>query len=256
MRRLVVTAIAAGMLLAGDALAQPACKLTPIGTATVAAVRDGRTLSLTDGRTLRLAGLEVTDKSRAVLQQLAAGKTLRLEKLSAERDRYGRVVAFAFAGGSRESLQQALLAAGAARVGPRVGDQGCAGVLLEAEGTARAGRRGLWTDPRNLPIWAGKIARLRAEAGQFTLVEGKVLSVNPSGGTIYLNFGRRWTRDFSVIILRRLRPKFVAAGIDPLQLRGRHLRVRGFIEMRRGPVITAEVPEQIEFANEALRSDQ
>lgn len=255
MIRLVVSAVTACALLSGNALAQPACKLTPIGTATVAAVRDGRTLSLADGRTLRLAGLEITEASRAVLQRLTTGKTLQLEKLGADRDRYGRLVAFAYAGDSPVSLQQAMLAAGAARVGPRVGDPGCARLLLEAEGTARAGRRGSWADPRFLPIRAGNLARLRAQAGQFALVEGKVLSVHPSGGTIYLNFGRRWTRDFSVIILRRLRPMFVAAGIEPRQLEGRTVRVRGFIEMRRGPVIEIEAPEQIEFANEALRSN-
>jgi hypothetical protein len=93
---------------------------------------------------------------------------------------------------------------------------------------------------------------LRAEKGKFVLVEGKVLSVHATSGTIYLNFGRRWTRDFSVIILRRRRPNFVAAGIDPMQLRGRTLRVRGVIEMRRGPVIEAEAPEQIELANGGL----
>ena len=253
MIRLIVSAMAVCALVSGHAFAQTACKLTPIGSATVAAVRDGRTLLLADGRTLRLAGIEVTEASRAALQRLAAGKTLRLEKLGPGLDRYGRLVAFAFAGASQESLQQALLAAGEARVAPYVGDRGCASLLLEAEAAARAGRRGLWADPRFSPIMADNLARLRAETGHFALVEGKVLSVHPSGGTIYLNFGRRWTRDFSVIILRRLRPRFAAAGIDPLQLEGRTVRVRGIIEMRRGPVIEAEAPEQIEFAHGASR---
>jgi hypothetical protein len=55
----------------------------------------------------------------------------------------------------------------------------------------------------------------------------KVLSVHQSGATFYLNFGRRWTKDFSVIILRRNRRKFAAAGIVPRQLQGRRIRVRG-----------------------------
>ncbi len=241
-------------LFAGPAFAQSACKPAPIGTATVAAVRDGRTLALADGRTLRLAGIEVTAASSAALRRLAAGKMLRLGKLGPSHDRYGRLLAFAYAGDARQSLQQALLAAGEARVGPRVGDMACARRLLAGEKAARAARRGLWADPRFLPINAGDIGRLRAETGRFTLVEGKVLSVHPTGGTIYLNFGRRWTRDFSVIILRRRRRSFAAAGIDPMQLRGRELRVRGFIEMRRGPVIEAEGPEQIELANDVLSS--
>ncbi len=251
MIRLIVSAVAA--LFAGNAFAQSACKLTPLGMATVVSVRDGRTLTLGDGNILRLAGIEVTDASRAALQRLAAGKTLRLEKLDTDHDRYGRLVAFAFVDGGRQSLQQALLAAGQAQVGARVGDRGCAQALLETERDARAGRRGLWTDPRFSPIEAGNLARLRAETGHFALVEGEVLSVHPSGGTIYLNFGRRRTRDFSAIILRRRRPLFAAAGVDPLRLAHRHIRVRGFIEMRRGPVIEAEVPEQIEFADIAPR---
>ncbi|MEJ2623588.1 MAG: thermonuclease family protein [Pseudolabrys sp.] len=215
-------------------------------------MRDGRTLSLEDGHTLRLAGIIVTGDARATLRRLINGKKIRLGTLGPGRDRYGRLVALAFAGDSRTSLQQALLAAGEARVAPRVGDMACARRLLAAEKAARDARRGLWADPRFLPINAGDIGRLRAEAGKFTLVEGKVLSVHPTGGTIYLNFGRRWTRDFSVIILRRRQRSFVATGIDPMQLRGRTLRVRGVIEMRRGPVIEAEAPEQIELANGGL----
>jgi hypothetical protein len=37
------------MLLASPATAQDACRLTPLGTATVAAIRDGRTVILGDG---------------------------------------------------------------------------------------------------------------------------------------------------------------------------------------------------------------
>ena len=239
-------------LLAGHAFAESACKPAPIGTATVAAVRDGLTLSLKDGRTLRLAGIIVTADARATLQRLAAGKVLRLSALGPDRDRYGRLVALAYAGDGEQSLQQMLLAAGEARVAPPVGDMACARLLLAAEKPARAARRGIWANPRFLPITAGNISRLRAETGRFALVEGKVLSVHPTGGTIYLNFGRHWTRDFSVIILRRRRHRFAAAGIDPVQLRGRVLRVRGVIEMRRGPVIEAEEPEQIELTNGVL----
>lgn len=94
---------------------------------------------------------------------------------------------------------------------------------------------------------AENLTRLAAESGQFTLVEGKVLSVRESGATIYVNFGRRWTRDFTVIILKRQQRTFSAAGIEPKQLQGRRIRVRGWIEQRGGPVIMAEAPEQIEL---------
>ena len=230
-----------------NAAAQEPCKLTAIGTANVAAVRDGRTLLLDDGRELRLAAIEVSDDSRDALQTLVGSGPLRLERLGAEHDRYGRLVAFAFAGDARQSVQQALLEQGQARVSARIGDKACADALLTAERAARAGPRGLWADPNFAPLQAENLARLQAERGHFALVEGKVLSVRESGATIYVNFGRRWTRDFTVTILKRQQRTFAAAGVEPKQLEGRRIRVRGWIEQRGGPIIAAEAPEQIEF---------
>ena len=244
----VMIAAAALALLGCDAVAQETCKLTVIGSAQVAAVRDGRTLMLDDGRELRLAAIEAGDDSRHALELLVDGRPLRLERLAAESDRYGRLVAFAFAGDAQKSLQQALLAEGQARVSARIGDKACADALLTIERAARAARRGLWADPNFAPLRAENIAQLQAERGHFALVEGKVLSVRESGATIYVNFRRRWTRDFTVTILRRQQRAFAAAGIEPKQLEGRRIHVRGWIEQRGGPIIAAEAPEQIEFA--------
>jgi endonuclease YncB( thermonuclease family) len=246
-RRRYFIAAAASMLLVCNAAAQEHCQLTPIGTATVATVRDGRTLLLADGRELRLAGIEVPDDSRATLQALVAGHPLRLERLGPAQDRYGRLVAYAFAGDAKESVQQVMLEQGRARVAMHVGDKACADTLLSAENRARAARRGLWVDPNFAPLSAENLHGLAAVRGRFALVEGKVLSVRESGATIYVNFGRRWTRDFTVTILRRLRRVFAEAGIEPKTLAGRRIRVRGWIEQRGGPIIAAETPEQIEL---------
>src|SRR5664279_1287554 len=139
---LIAAAAALGALLVCNAAAQDDCKLTAIGSANVAVVRDGRTLLLADGRELRLAVIEVADGSRAALQALVAGHPLRLERLELERDRYGRLVAFAFIGDDQTSVQQAMLEHGHARVSARVGDKACADALLSAERAARAARRG------------------------------------------------------------------------------------------------------------------
>jgi len=96
-------------------------------------------------------------------------------------------------------------------------------------------------------LQAENLGRLQAEQGHFALVEGKVLSVRESGATIYVNFGRRWTRDFTVIIFKRQQRTFAAAGVVPKQLEGRHILVRGWIERRGGPIIATEAPEQIEI---------
>jgi endonuclease YncB( thermonuclease family) len=241
----LVLATAATAFVCG-ATAQEACKLPGLGTATVASVRDGRTLLLTDGRELRLAAIEADDASRAALSTLAAGKGLRLEKLGPEQDRYGRVVAIAYTDDAHESLQQVMLSQGEARVSARVGDRLCAELLLKAERAARAAKRGLWADPNFAPLPSHDLTRITAVRGQFALIEGKVLSVRESGATIYVNFGRRWAQDFAVAILKRHRRDFAAANIDPKELEGRRIRVRGWVEQRRGPMMEASVPEQIE----------
>jgi endonuclease YncB( thermonuclease family) len=224
-----------------------ACKLTSIGEATVTAVRDGGTLMLGDGRELKLAGIEVAGGSHDTLQPLAGGQTLRLETLSPAQDRYGRLVAFAFPGQSRQSLQAALLAQGRARVSARIGGKPCAEALLTVERAARAERRGLWADPNFAPLQAENLTQLQGEQGRFALIEGKVLSVRESGATIYVNFGRRWTQALTVIILKRQQRTFASAGLEPKQLEGRRIRVRGWIEQRGGPTVMAEAPEQIEL---------
>lgn len=242
------SAVFAFAMLMGDAGAQgPPCKLTPIGEATVSTVRDGGTLMLADSRELKLAGIDVAANGRETLQSLAIGQPLRLERLGPQEDRYGRLVAYAFPGESTQSLQSTLLAEGRARVSARIGAKPCAEALLTIERTARREKRGLWADPNFAPIQAENLSRLQTEKGHFALVEGKVLSVRESGATIYVNFGRRWTTDFTVIILKRLQRTFTDAGVEPRKLEGRRIRVRGWIEQRGGPIVMAEAPEQIEL---------
>jgi endonuclease YncB( thermonuclease family) len=256
MVRIVPAAMIAAVLLSGLApsAAQEPCKLTAIGAGTVVAVRDGRTLTLDDGREVRLAAIEVADGSRAVLQSLAGEHSVRLERLGPERDRYGRLVALIYTNDKpgddkAPSVQQAMLEQGQARVSARIGDKACAALLLRAERAARAARRGLWADPNFAPLRSQDTARISAVRGQFTIVEGKVLSVRETSATIYLNFGHRWTRDFTVTIPKRSRREFADAGVDPKQLEGRLIRIRGWIEQRSGPVLEVVTPEQIELTD-------
>ena len=82
-----------------------------------------------------------------------------------------------------------------------------------------------------------------------------MVSVRESGSTIYVNFGRRWSEDFSVTIQKRNERNFAAAGLDVKGLAGRRVRVRGWVEARGGgntggsPWIEAAHPEQIEIAD-------
>jgi endonuclease YncB( thermonuclease family) len=241
--------IAASALLATSALAGADCGKADLGSSRVTAVRDGRTLLLSDGPELRLAAIEAAPGAAALLETLAQGKTVHLLGAStgpAATDRYGRMPAFVTPEGASQSLQEALLAAGAARVSGRIEDSACAQHLLTLERQARDSRMGLWADPNFAPLRAELGPALAAQWGKFVLVEGRVVSVREVGGTIYVNFGRRWTRDLTLTIPRRLRGEFTAAGLEPKALAGRRVRVRGWLERRGGPIVEATAPEQIE----------
>jgi len=242
--------VIAGVATAAPALADPPCTGTAAEPGTVAAVQDGRTLTLADGREVRLAGIEAPADG-AALRALVDGQELRLTGTG--NDRYGRLTAYASRPADTdtdtdaEPVQLALLAAGQARVSARIGGKTCAEALLAAEQGARAAGRGLWADPNSAPLSSENLTMISAAQGHFALIEGRVLSVRESGATIYVNFGRRWTRDFSVIIPKRARGGFAAAGIDIKALERRRIRVRGTIEQRSGPIVQAIAPEQIEL---------
>jgi hypothetical protein len=219
-------------------------------------VIDGRTLRLTDGREVRLAGIEIApDENLAKaakqgLESLVIEREVTLKRLGPEFDRYGRTVGLvglpqASAG---PSVQHALLAEGHARVSADIVDFACATSLLAAEKPARAAPLGLWADPYYVMRNAGDPAGILAVRGRFAVVQGQVLSVRESGGTIYVNFGRRWSDDFTVTVLKRHERSFTAAGMPLNKLAGQHVRVRGVIEERGGPWIEATVPAQIEIA--------
>jgi endonuclease YncB( thermonuclease family) len=249
-------AVLSGMAQAED---KPPCKPAAFEAAQVRAVIDGRTLLLTDGREVRLAGIEVSQPSsgesaanaaKLALESLVSGRDVVLMRLGSDSDRYGRVVALVAVapatGGS--SVQQALLAQGHARVGANIADFACAASLLAAEKAARMAGLGLWADPYYVTPNAEDPAGILAVRGRFAVVEGKVLSVRESGGTIYVNFGRRWSDDFTVTVLKRHERSFTAAGMPLKKLAGQHVRVRGFVEERGGPWIEATAPAQIEIA--------
>src|SRR5262249_10897042 len=250
--------------------APSACKAEVFATGAVATVMDGRSFTLNDGRDIRLAGIEVPLlpaagetgataeaglTSRAALASLVAGQSVELRQIrDTPPDRYGRILAFAYAkrDGDPLSLANEMLARGFARVAAQVGgvggDKACAAELLGKERLARDGKVGPWGAAYYAVTGAESLAELEAERGRFTVVEGRVLSVRESGGTIYMNFGRRWSQALTVTISKRNERTFAAAGLDLRRLENRRVRVRGWVEERSGPRIEATRPEQIEIA--------
>jgi endonuclease YncB( thermonuclease family) len=237
------------------------CILEFAGNGSVASVLDGRSFRLTDGREIRLAGIEVPLMARAgktpepaatsakdALETLLSQGVVALKTASREPDRYGRIPAYAFTSGGEMPVQYTLLAQGQARVAAQGESLPCRRELLAQETVARNAKKGLWADPAYALHPADPPEQITAQRGHFAVIEGKVLSVRTSGATIYMNFGRRWIEGFAVTIRKRDERAFTAAGLAPKSLEGRVVRVRGFIEQRGGPRIEAALPEQIEIA--------
>jgi endonuclease YncB( thermonuclease family) len=242
------------------------CGAGEIGRGMVSHVVDGRSFVLDDGREVRLAAIEVpplpaaletnvgpgSAAARNALDALAGGDEVLLQRADSLSDRYGRIVAYAYTlrDGDTLFVQGELIASGFARVGDRVGSRACAAELLNREKAAREAKLGLWAEPGYQVFDARMPANVLTQRGRFAVVEGDVDSVRQSGATIYLNFGRHWSEDFTVTVQKRNERLFTAAGLDVMRLGGSRIRVRGFVEARgangASPWIAVERPEQIE----------
>src|SRR5579864_4999893 len=223
-----------------------ACLFEPIGEGRVADIIDGRSFHLSDGREIRLAGIETDGSDKAALSALLADQDISLRAIDDTPDRYGRQTAFVFLGSSEVPVQSLLLAQGAALVSTEIVEKDCAALLAATEAEARRAKKGVWNDS-NVIKNAESSGDILAGIGRFTIVEGKVLSVHQAGATTYLNFGRNWTRDFAVTISRRAMPAVEAAGITPKSLESRKIRVRGWVEARPAPRIDVQRAAQIEI---------
>lgn len=240
--------------LIGIALAEPAtavCLPGPTEPAHVAAIADARTLELADGRLVRPAAIESfaligedAAHADAVLAEgltaLLAGRQAHVHFTSDKPDRYGRLAALI---ATADGLVQARLAAeGVALALPDADGGPCTADILAAEAAARSQKAGLWAEIAVLPARPGALS---PHLGGYVIFEGRVLSVGNRTRRTYLNFGRRWSEDVTVIIESRDRDSF--GGAEALEaLAGRRVRVRGFVEERGGPLVTVRWTGQIE----------
>lgn len=236
----------------------PKALFTDGGAAVVRDVIDGDTVLLEDGRQVRLVGIQapkpplgreggresfrawpLADAAKARLEELAAGERVGLFYGGRAEDRYGRRLAHLWLADGRWAQRQMLLA-GLARVYTFADNRAGAAQLLAAEAEARAAGRGIWADP----YYA---ARTPDEASDFydsfQIVDGTIRSAALVRGTLYLNFGENWRRDFTVRILRKHARHFP----DADAFEGRRVEVRGWLFARNGPMIDATHPEQIVF---------
>lgn len=220
---------------------------------------DGASFKLADGRIVRLASViaplpidgdtKAPADAKALLAQIANGKDATILLASNAVDRYGRLSANAVLIEGKEWLEATLLARGAARVF-QVSNEKCAAALLAFERKARDARLGLWSEARFRVFDAEEVEALLAAAGRFVIVEGAIRRVGEARGRIYLDFGRRFTEDFTILVSDQLRKALVQQGSDPKNWRGRRIRVRGILFSWGGPAIEVNLAQAIEFLDQ------
>mgnify|MGYP003672086217 FL=1 len=231
-----------------------ACWSQKSQTATLMSLGADGTVTLADGRSMVLAGIETPpdETARAGWQKTfdAITAPVNLHPVLQPQDRYGRLQMLVVTG-EGVLLQEKLVAGGLARVMPQKRARDCLAALLASEADARQARRGLWRDPAFALREAVDVAGLTRDEGHYVLVEGTVTDASNRQGRIYINFGADWRTDFTVTVEPADARLFadeitnVVAGEVPVFV-GRRVRVRGFLTRYNGPGIRVTVPEQIE----------
>lgn len=200
-------------------------------TVTVRHVIDGDSLVLSDGRQVRLIGINAPElgvdgradqplarKARERAVQLAAGQSVTLKFDRERTDRHGRALAYvALADGT--DIQAQLVHEGLAwcvAIPPNTArvDKYCG-----AERGARTAKRGVWAEPSYVPTRA---ADLRLTDTGFRLVQGTVLRIGHSRHAVYLDLHP----GFSIVIPNEAWREFPA---KTKPVRGQTLVARGWV---------------------------
>jgi micrococcal nuclease len=235
------------------------CQLVAGGESTVLAVAGPQTLHLADGRFVRLSeilvptvqsaaqGFDPSSTAMNYLRAAALGRKVEIKFGGVQRDRYGVYIAHIYVAGEDPAwLQEGLISAGYAQVFPQVDNHACSQRLAALEAKAREDKRGHW-GLALFKVWRAPDARSILNLVQtYQIVEGKVDHAVESSGRVTLYFSKDRRFGFTAIIeagvKKRLADKRAAQDWE-----GVTIRVRGWIDRKRGPSISIAEPEQIEF---------
>ena len=234
--------------------------LTFFGQGDADVVIDGDTLKLSDGKEVRLTGIQapklplgranfkewpLAQVAKEELEDLVAGQRLQLYVDGNGQDRYGRVLAQVV----REDglwLQGEMVRRGLARVYTFPDNRKMAAALLLKESEARDERLGIW----RLGYYAIRDSEpdtLERYFGTFQLIEGTVVDAARVRGRVYLNFSADYRTDFTASLDRQSDRLFKQSNLDPLTLEGQRIRLRGWVKDFNGPLVDITHPEQIEI---------
>ncbi len=171
---------------------------------------------------------------------------LSLVYLAKKPNRYGRYSVNLLANSGLRWVQLELINAGLAIVHPGRDSRVCDARLLVAEKSARDKNMGIWRSSKPI-IMAADDALWQSRVQSYQLVEGEIISVGETKSRTYLNFGKNWDSDLTVIVAKKHIKRFKKVFGDLKLLSGKNVRVRGWMIDSRGPMIEIYHPGQIEI---------
>jgi micrococcal nuclease len=231
-------------------------------TGKVASISDGDTLTLQSGLRVQLTGIiaprrgykerpdePFAKEARQTLEKIALGRPAQLayggdKRLAGGDEPLALAQVYTQSEGGRWIwAQEAMLREGMARVRTFRTNPARAAALYQAEAIARKAKAGLWADKAYA---IRKADTITAEDKGFQLVEGVVRSIGKTEKKTYLNFGDDYRTDFTVSIDAADLPAWGPKDPPLDSLKGKRIRVRGYVYDSGGPLIRVDHPQAIE----------
>jgi endonuclease YncB( thermonuclease family) len=143
-------------------------------------------------------------------------------------------------------IQGVLISEGLARAYPLPNSPDISAQMYKLEENARTEKKGLWANA-SYSVLNGEQAQ--EHLGSFQIVEGTIKSVAVLNNFIYLKFEKGPRSVFKIKIIPTARRAFLKKSINPMQLSGKKVRVRGYIEGP-DPTITVNHPIFLELLSD------
>ena len=233
-------------------------QVSPSGEFWVKKIVDGDTIELTNGQMVRYLGIdtpetrhregsiwvyapeEYAEKAKDFNSRLVGGKQVRLEFDVQKKDRYGRLLAYCFAGDVFVNAR--MLQEGYATLYTFPPNVKYVDMFVRLQKEARENNRGLWGVSPSIPPEEAK-----HYVGKVAIVEGKVSSVRQSAKVTFLNFGRS---GFKGVIFKEQFPLFMTSGVSIASYKGKTVRISGKVKEYKGnSEIIVRHPSDIEVAD-------
>ncbi len=243
--------------VAGSADREPNCQLESGGESTVLAVTAPQTLHLADGRLIHLAeiivpsavpgsGFDPSSAATEYLRSKTLGRKVEIKFGGNRRDRYGIFIAHVYVADRPAFwLQEALVSAGLALAFPQADNYACSRQLASFEEKARQDHQGHWGLALFKVLSARDTRSILNSVQTYQIIEGEIASVTQAGARTSLHFAEENKFAFNVTIEPAARKQLDREDIDDWQ--GKWIRIRGWVEKKKGPTISITQAEQVEL---------